>query len=87
MATGNQRRVSITPLPNTQTPYHFFPAPPYDRDDVEALPGSNTLAGLKSVSQLSQTKGGHVLPENEPVTLPPTQIRQLGKGRLVREMK
>ena len=55
--------------------------------NVEALPGSNTLAELKSVSQLSKTKGDHVLPENEPVTLPRTQIRQLGKRRLVREMK
>jgi hypothetical protein len=59
----------------------------YYRDDVEALAGSNTLAELKSVSQLSQTKGDHALPENEPVTLPRTQIRQLGKRRLVREMK
>jgi hypothetical protein len=59
----------------------------YYRDDVEALPGSDTLAELKSVSQISQTKGDHALPENEPVTQPPTQIRQLGKGRLVREMK
>jgi hypothetical protein len=59
----------------------------YYRDDVEAFAGSNTLAELKSVSQISQTKGDHAFPENEPVTLPPTQIRQLGKGRLVREMK
>jgi hypothetical protein len=59
----------------------------YYRDDVEALPGSNTLAELKSVSQISQTKDDHALPENELVTLPPIQIRQLGKGRLVREMK
>jgi hypothetical protein len=59
----------------------------YYRDDVEALVGSNTLAELRSVSQISQTKSDHALPENEPVTLPPTQIRQLGKGRLVREMK
>jgi hypothetical protein len=59
----------------------------YYRDDVEALSGSNTLGGLKSVSQMSQTKGDHALPENEPVTIPPKQIRQLGKGRLVRETK
>lgn len=59
----------------------------YYRDDVEALPGSNTLAELKSVYQISQTKGDHALPENEPVTLPRRQIRQLGKGRPVREMK
>jgi hypothetical protein len=45
------------------------------------------LAELKSVSQISETKGDHALPENESVTLPPTQIRQLGKGRPVREMK
>jgi hypothetical protein len=59
----------------------------YYRDDVEALSGNDTLGGLKSVSQMSQTKGDHALPENEPVTLPPEQIHQLGKGRLVREMK
>jgi len=59
----------------------------YYRDDVGALSGSNTLGGLKSVSQMSHTKGDHALPENEPVTMPPKQIRQLGKGRLVREMK
>lgn len=59
----------------------------YYRDDVEALAGSNTLAELKSVSQISQTKGDHALPENEPVSLPPTQIRRLGKRRLVRETK
>ena len=59
----------------------------YYRDDVEALLSSNTLAELKSVSQISQTKGDHALPENEPVSLPPTQIRRLGKRRLVREMK
>jgi hypothetical protein len=51
------------------------------------LSGSNTLGGLKSVFQMSQTKGDQALPENEPFTLPPKQIRQLGKGRLVREMK
>jgi hypothetical protein len=59
----------------------------YYRDDAEALSGSNTLGGLKSVFQMSQTKGDQALPENEPFTLPPKQIRQLGKGRLVREMK
>ena len=59
----------------------------YYRDDVGALSGSNTLGGLKSVSQMSHTKGDHALPENEPVTMPPKQIRQLGKGRLVRETK
>jgi hypothetical protein len=59
----------------------------YYRDDVEAVPGSNTPAQLKSVSQISLTKGDHALPENEPFTLSPTQIRQVGKGRPVREMK
>ncbi|HYZ73314.1 MAG TPA: hypothetical protein VE641_09570 [Chthoniobacterales bacterium] len=59
----------------------------YYRDDVEAAPGSSTLAELKSVSQTSQTKLDHAVPENEAFTLPPTQIRQLGKGRPVREMK
>ena len=47
-----------------------------------------TLAELKSVFQISQTKWDYALPENEPFDLPPTQIRQLGKkGRPVREMK
>jgi hypothetical protein len=55
--------------------------------NVEALPGGNPLAGIKSVSQISHTKGDYALPENEPFTLPPIQIRQLGKGRSVREMK
>jgi hypothetical protein len=59
----------------------------YYRDDVEALAGSETLAELKSVSQISQTKGEDALPENEPVTLPPTQICKLGKRRLAREIK
>jgi hypothetical protein len=59
----------------------------YYRDDVEAVSGSNTLAGLKSVSQKSQAEGDYALPENEPFDLPSTQIRQLGKGRPVREMK
>jgi hypothetical protein len=59
----------------------------YYRDEVEPLPGSNTLAELKSVSQISQTKGDQAVPENEQVILPATQIRRLGKGRLVREMK
>jgi hypothetical protein len=59
----------------------------YYQDGLLALPGSNTLGELKSVSQISQTKGDYALPENEPFTLPPTQIRQLGKGRPVREMK
>jgi hypothetical protein len=59
----------------------------YYRDDVEAVPGGSTLAELKSVSQISQAKGDYPLPENEPFTLPPTQIRQLGKGSPVREMK
>ena len=68
------------------------PAPKSAADKVEnlakeALPGSNTMAELKSVSQISQTKGDPALPENEPVTLAPTQIRQLGKGSPVREMK
>lgn len=59
----------------------------YYREDVEALAGSKTLAELKSVSQISQTKSDHALPENEPVALPPTQIRHLGKGRPAYEMK
>jgi hypothetical protein len=59
----------------------------YYRDDVEALAGSNALAELKSVSQTSQAKGDHPLPENEAVSLPPRQVRQLGKRRRVREMK
>jgi hypothetical protein len=59
----------------------------YYRDDVEAVPGSNTLCGLKSVSQISQTKGDHALPESEAFTVPQQQIRQLRKRRLVREMK
>jgi hypothetical protein len=54
--------------------------------NVEALPGGNTLAGLKSVSQISQTKGDHALPENEPVTLPPTQIANYAKeGKKARQ--
>ena len=57
------------------------------RGDVEAVPGGNTLAELKSVSQISQTKGDYALPENETFSLPQTQIRKLGKGRPVREMK
>jgi hypothetical protein len=64
-----------------------FPGSIVNRGDVEALPGGNTLAELKSVSQISQAKGDYPLPENEPFTLPPTQIRQIGKGRPVREMK
>ena len=44
-------------------------------------------AELKSVSQISHTKGYHALPENDPFTLPRTQIRRLGKRRPVREMK
>jgi hypothetical protein len=59
----------------------------YYQDGVEALPGSNTLADLKSAFQISQTKGDYALPENDPFDLPSTQIRQLGRGRPVREMK
>jgi hypothetical protein len=59
----------------------------YYCDKVEAVSGSNTLAGLKSVSEKLQSEGDCVLPENEAFTLLPTQICQLGKGRPVREMK
>jgi hypothetical protein len=60
----------------------------YYRDDVEALPGGNALAELKSVTQISETKGDHTLPENEPFTLPQYKFaNQAKKGRPVREMK
>jgi hypothetical protein len=59
----------------------------YYRDDVNSLIGSQELDSLKTVSQLSQTKGDNALPENESVNLNPDQIRHLGKPRkLVREM-
>ncbi|MFH1469762.1 MAG: hypothetical protein ABIO70_35580 [Pseudomonadota bacterium] len=43
-----------------------------------ALPGSERLAGVKSVAQLSLEKGEVVLPENEPVT--PEKIVHLRAG-------
>jgi hypothetical protein len=59
----------------------------YYRDDVAALTGSKRLDELKSVSQLSGSKGDHVLPENDAPTISPSQIRRLGTPRkLVREM-
>ena len=76
------------PYPPTAKSYSEAGLPWFDyyQDGVEAVSGSNTLAGLKSVSQKSQAEGDHALPENGPFTLPPIQIRQLGKGRPVREM-
>jgi hypothetical protein len=47
---------------------------------IEALPGGNALAELKSVSQLSKTKSDHVLPENEPVTLPQRKFANWAKA-------
>lgn len=38
----------------------------YYQDGVEALPGGDTLAELKSVSQKSQAEGDSPLPEIEP---------------------
>jgi hypothetical protein len=59
----------------------------YYRDDVGALKGSETLAGLKSVAKTSKEKGDHALPENDAPNLSPKQIRTLGKRpKLVREM-
>ena len=59
----------------------------YYRDDVAALAGSEALDELKSFSQISASKGDHVLPENDAPNLNPSQIRHLGKTRkLVREM-
>jgi hypothetical protein len=59
----------------------------YYRDDAPALTGGKILAGLKSVFQISGSKGDHALPENDAPKLRPDQIRNLGKPRkLVREM-
>jgi hypothetical protein len=59
----------------------------YYRDDVDSLTGSEELDSLKTIFQLSQTKGDNALPENESVNLNPNQIRYLGERRkLVREM-
>jgi hypothetical protein len=68
--------------PPTAKSYSKAGLPWFDhyRDDVEAAPGSSTLAELKSVSQTSQTKLDHAVPENEAFTLPPTQIRQRKTG-------
>jgi hypothetical protein len=60
----------------------------YYREHVGAVSGSKELDALKSVSQMSQTKGDNALPENEAPKLTRDQIRNLGKPRkLVRDMK
>jgi hypothetical protein len=75
--------------PPTAKSYSDAGLPWFDfyRDDVGVLTGSNVLAGLKSVSQMSEAKGDCALLEKEAPKLSVGQVRHLGKRRkLVREM-
>lgn len=51
----------------------------YYRDDLRAVEGSKTLAGVKSIAQLSKAKGTGPLPEN--ATVEPELIVQFGNTR------
>ena len=50
----------------------------YYREGTKALPGSERLAGVKSVAELSKEKGDAVLPEN--VSVSPGNIRVIRAG-------
>jgi hypothetical protein len=57
---------------------HGLPWFEYYREGATAVPGSERLAGVKSVAELSKEKGQVVLPENESAT--PDNIRDIRVG-------
>lgn len=73
--------------PLTAKEYARYGTPWFDyyRDDLKALPGSKTLHGVKSVSDLSQEKKGAPLHGNESIS--PEQIIQYGNTRRPDEVR
>ena len=67
------------PLTATEYVRHGIPWFDYYRDDLQVLDGSPALASIKSVAQLSATKGNKVLPDK--ITIQPEAIVQYGNNR------
>lgn len=65
-----------TPLTSKEYERAGLPWFEYYDDEADALPGSEKLAGLKSVAQIGEDKGDIPLPENEPVTPQPVVTLQ-----------